>query len=127
MEDENKDYQHNPDMLLDKKLENNHRILPYPYKELTIGENTCWVYDIPSEDMQSVIDEINPLQGVRKISVDDLYFDGLKNQTFLMKEAMIIRFDDTNYIVSPWFAECGSSFFWCVKWKPGMKGFSSPL
>ena len=122
-----KDYLHNPDLLLDKKLENNHRLLPYPTHDLQIGEYTCQVYEIPQDDMQAVIDEINPLQGVEEINAEELYYDGLKNQTFLMKEAMIIRFDDTNYIVSPWFAEYGSSFFWCVKWRPGLRGFGSPL
>ena len=121
-----KDYLHNIDILWEKKKEYNHRPLPYPTHDLQVGEYICQVYEIPEEDMQVVIDEINPTRTYKR-NINDLYYDGLKNEKFYLKDAMIIRFEDTNHIVSPWFAEYGSSLAWCVKWEPGMKGFGKPL
>ena len=122
-----KDYLHNPDILLHKTRKNNHRLLPYPTHDLKIGDYTCQVYEIPEADMQMILDEINPFYLVEKINANDLYLDAMKDETFYLKDAMIIRFEDTNQIVSPWFAEYGSSWHWCLKWRPGLHGWGHPL
>ena len=48
-----KDYLHNTDILWDKTRKHNHRLLPYPTHDLTIGKYTCQVYEIPEEAMQA--------------------------------------------------------------------------
>lgn len=121
-----KDYLHNPDILLHKTNENNHRLLPYPTHNLQIGDYICQVYEIPETDMQIVLDEINPHYLIIKLDAHDLYLDAMKDETFYLKDAMIIRFEDTNHIVSPWFAEYGSSWHWCLKWRPGLHGWGHP-
>ena len=122
-----KNYLRNPDIRWVKKWENNHRLLPYPLHDLQVGEDVCQVYEIPESEMQLVLSEINPAHGIADIDAEDLYFDGLKNETFQAKKAMIIRWEETNHIVSPWFVEYGSSWIWCVKWRPGLKGIGVPL
>ena len=62
-----KDYLHNPDILLSKSNDNNHRLLPYPTHDLQVGDYTCQVYEIPAEEMQAVLDEINPHHLVSKL------------------------------------------------------------
>ena len=121
-----KDYLHNADILVDKGRSNNHRLLPYPTHDLQVGDYICQVYEIP-DDLQSVLTEINPCPHSDVLNKDDLYFDLNKGEKFYLYEAVIIRFEDTNHIVSPWFVEYGSSFKWCVKWERGLHGFNSPL
>ena len=121
-----KDYLHNPDILLYKTNKNNHRLLPYQMHDMQVGDYVCQVYEIPEEDMQLVLDEINPHHPLVKLNSEDLYLDAMKDETFYLKNAMIIRFEDTNQIVSPWFAEYGSSWHWCLKWEPGLHGWGHP-
>lgn len=122
-----KDYLHNADILFDKLRSNNHRQLPYPTHSMQVGDYFCQVYEIPADDIQSVLDEINPCPHSDMLNKDDLYFDLNKGEKFYLRDAMIIRFEDTNHIVSPWFVEYGSSFKWCSKWRRGLRGFNSPL
>ena len=121
-----KDYLHSPDIRLSKSNDNNHRLLPYPMHDLQVGEDLCQVYEIPESEMQAVLDEINPHHLIETLNAEDLYLDAMKDETFLLKQAMIIRFEDTNLIVSPWFAEYGSSWHWCLKWRPGLHGWGHP-
>ena len=67
-----KDYLHNIDILWDKKKEHNHRLLPYPAHDLQVGEYICQVYEIPEEDMQAVIDEINPTRTYQR-NINDFF------------------------------------------------------
>ena len=122
-----KDYLHNPDILADKMMDNNHRLLPYPTHDLQVGDHICQVYEIPDDDLQSVLSEINPLPNCVVLDKDDLYFDLNKGEKFYLYEAMIIRFENTNHIVSPWFVEYGSSFKWCAKWNRRLKKGFGPL
>ena len=94
--------------------------------DMQVGDYVCQVYEIPEEDMQLVLDEINPHHPFVKLNSEDLYLDAMKDETFYFKNAMIIRFEDTNQIVSPWFAEYGSSWHWCLKWEPGLHGWGHP-
>ena len=55
--------------------------------------------------MQAVLDKINPHHLVRKLNGDDLHLVAMKNKTFVLKQALVIRFDNTNHIVSSWFGE----------------------
>jgi len=64
---EDKDYLHSPDILLSKSNDNNHRLLPYHTHDLQIGDYICQVYEIPENDMQMVLDEINPYYLVEKL------------------------------------------------------------
>jgi len=77
-----KDYLHNPDILLYKTNKNNHRLLPYPMHDMQVGDYICQVYEIPEEDMQFVLDEINPHHSLIKLNSEDLYLDAMKDETF---------------------------------------------
>lgn len=122
-------YLRNPDITLNKTREHTHRLLPYPTHVMQVQDETCQVYEIPEEKMQEVLDEINPWRFLKneKLNAEDMYYDGHKNRRFRLKKALIIRFERTNHIVSPWFASHGSSWLWIVKWRRGMVGYGKPM
>lgn len=96
-----------------------HIPLPYPMKPLQVGEDMCMVYEIPEEDMQTVLNKVQAHHG-RK-NAEDLMFDIFNGKTFQWKEAMVLWHKNTNLLVSPYFVESGTCFFDIIKWHEGIK------
>ena len=121
-----KNYLRCADIELHIGRENNHRKLPYPLTELQVGEDKCIKYDIPEEDMQSVLDEINPLQNVVTLNAEETRFDMFRSRSFKLKNCMVLWYRNTNLIVSPWFVEYGATLFYSPRKVRGLSGFHRP-
>lgn len=74
--------------------------MDFPTHEVTVGKDTCLVYDIPPERMQEALDRANHLKG-------DRYFP-IRYKTEY-KDAIIIYFNEHNFIVRPTFFEDGKT------------------
>ena len=83
-------------------------------------------YDIPEEDMQSVLDEINPLLNVVTLNAEETRFDLFRSRSFKLKNCMVLWYRNTNLIVSPWFVEYGATLFYSPRKVCGLSGFHRP-
>lgn len=85
-------------------------MLNFPTIVVTVGEDTCLLYDIPDERLQEVLDYVNPLKGVMSFPVNKckkVPFSDEKEHYF--SEAKIIFYNGHNYIIPPTFFTMGTT------------------
>lgn len=84
--------------------------LPYKTQEITVGLDKCLLYDVPAEDMQKVLDALNPFGENECFPVDKcakIPFHG--DTEYYFKDAKIIYYNGCNYIVTPIFFSTGAT------------------
>ena len=82
--------------------------LGYPTETLKMA-NGCEVekYVIPDEDKQKVLDMLYPFAG--QPALDDELLDIHTNKTFKVRDFIVTREGDGNFLVSPYYAEAGGT------------------
>ena len=82
--------------------------LDYPTEKLRMA-NGCEVerYIIPDEDKQKVLDMLYPFAG--QPALDDELLDIHTNKIFKVREYIVTREGDGNFLVSPYYAEKGGT------------------
>ena len=82
--------------------------LDYPTEILKMS-NGCEVerYLIPDEDKQKVFDALYPFIG--RPSLDDTLIDIHASKTFKVRDYIVTREGDGNFLVSPYYAEAGGT------------------
>ena len=88
--------------------------LDYPTEILKMS-NGCEVekYIIPEEDKQKVLDMLYPFAG--QPALDDELLDIHTNKTFKVRDFIVTREGDGNFLVSPYYAEAGGTVLDWVK------------
>lgn len=89
--------------------------LDFPTHQLQIGEDFCEEYEIPKECMQNVLSEVNPLDHEEHFKADDNIYNIVNHKTFRAIEFRVIRFNNFNYLVTPWFEIDGTTHCGCIK------------
>ena len=82
--------------------------LPYPTRKIKgpCGE-TLEAYIIPEQEREKVLAELYPF--VDTPSMDTELLDLHENKSFFVRDYMVIREDEQNYLVSPYFGSTGGS------------------
>ena len=82
--------------------------LGYPLHEAKgpVGE-AIEIYDIPQEQKEKVLRKMYPFQPVP--SMDEVMFDIHEEKTFTVKDFMVMRDHNLNFLVSPYFCSSGGS------------------
>ena len=82
--------------------------LDYPTEMLKMS-NGCEVerYLIPDEDKEKVFDALYPFIG--RPSLDDTLIDIHTSKTFKVRDYIVTREGDGNFLVSPYYAEAGGT------------------
>lgn len=90
-------------------------LLPYPTKTLamSIGPDTQ-EYIIPEEDKAKVLKDLYPFENAP--SVEDRLFCLHEGEYFRVGDFKVIREDNRNYLVSPYYAHSGGMV---IDWMPG--------
>lgn len=65
------------------------------------------IYDIPQEDKEKVLRKLYPFLPVP--SMDETMFDIHEEKTFTVKDFMVMRDHNLNFLVSPYFCSSGGS------------------
>ena len=84
--------------------------LPYKTQEVTVGLDKCLLYDIPIEDMQKVLDELNPYGDTVSFPINEcstIPFYG--DAKYYFRDAKIIYYNGCNFIVPPIFFSTGAT------------------
>ena len=89
--------------------------LNFPTHQLQIGEDFCEEYEIPKECMQNVLSEVNPLDSYEQLKADDDIYNIVNRNTFKAIDFRVVRFNDFNYLVTPWFEQDGTTHVGCIK------------
>ena len=92
--------------------------LDYPTEPLEMA-NGCEVekYIIPNEDRQKVLDALYPFTEVP--SLDTVLLDLHTSKTFKVRDYIVTRQGDGNFLVTPYYAEAGGTV---LDWVPPRKG-----
>lgn len=117
-------YLRNPEFESDFAGYLDHTPLPYPMIPLQVGEDVCMVYEIPENEMQKILNKVNPYQ---KRNAEDLMFDELIGECFKWKQAIVLWYRSTNLLVSPFFVKSGANIHWIRKWHSGIQKSKIPL
>ena len=88
--------------------------LDYPTETLKMA-NGCEVekYIIPDEDKQKVLDMLYPFAG--QPDLDDELLDIHTSKTFKVRDFLVTREGDGNFLVTPYYAEAGGTVLDWVK------------
>ena len=98
--------------------------LDYPTEPLEMA-NGCEVekYIIPNEDRQKVLDALYPFTEVP--SLDTVQLDLHTGKTFKVRDYIVTREGDGNFLVTPYYAEAGGTVLDWVK--PDKEDADSPI
>ena len=88
-------YLRNPEFESDFAGYLDHTPLSYPMIPLQVGEDVCMVYEIPENEMQKILNKVNPYQ---KRNAEDLMFDELIGECFKWKQAIVLWYRNTNLL-----------------------------
>ena len=66
-------------------------------------------YVIPPEEKAAVIRKLWMFDGAERLNMDATYLDIHCKKTFKLRDAIITREDDCNFIMSPYYAEAGGT------------------
>jgi len=71
------------------------------------------VYIIPDDEKEAVLNELYPFEGVPELNEEK--YDLHSGKKFIVKDFMVTREGDMNYLVSPYYFEGGGSV---IDWMP---------
>jgi hypothetical protein len=95
---------------------NQEDLLPYPLilvKKTKNGKVTSEEYDIPESEKQSVLKSMYPFDDLPDLTSE--LFDLHAERLFMVKDFKVVREDETNYLVSPYYYESGGTV---IDWMP---------
>ncbi len=94
--------------LLMMRLTGAQKRLDYPTEKLRMA-NGCEVerYIIPDEDRKKVLDDLYPF--LEAPSLDDEMIDIHTNKSFKVRDYVVVREGDGNFLVTPYYAEAGGT------------------
>ena len=97
-----------PERMLLLRITGPQEKLDYPTEILKMS-NGCEVekYIIPESDKQKVFDALYPFIG--RPSLDDTLIDIHASRTFKVRDYIVTREGDGNFLVSPYYAEAGGT------------------
>ena len=97
-----------PERMLLLRITGPQERLDYPTEILKMS-NGCEVerYIIPEEDKAKVLDALYPFIG--RPSLDDTLIDIHASKTFKVRDYIVTREGDGNFLVSPYYAEAGGT------------------
>ena len=82
--------------------------LDYPSREaVKDGGKTIEVYDIPKEDREAVLQELYLFEPCPRL--DDTLFDLHEGRAFQVRDFLVVREDDSNFAVSPYYLHSGGT------------------
>ena len=88
--------------------------LDYPSHEVTKdGGKAIEVYDIPKEDREAVLQELYIFEPCPRL--DDTLFDLHEGRPFQVRDFLVVREDDSNFAVSPYYLHSGGTI---LDWIP---------
>ena len=88
--------------------------LDYPSHEVVKdGGKTIELYDIPEEDRESVLQELYLFEPCPRL--DDTLFDRHEGRPFQVRDFLVVREDDSNFVVSPYYLHSGGTI---LDWIP---------
>lgn len=89
-------------------------MLPYPLKEFTGSDGfTYQEYDIPEDKRAEVLKKLYPMGKPPKL--DAAFLDVHEMRIFALKDYRVLRYGESNILVSPYFDRSGGMF---VDWQP---------
>lgn len=90
-------------------------LLPYPLKKMPSPVfGIVEYYDIPAEEKEKVLKELYPFCPVPKM--DEVYYDIHQDKSFTIRDFMVIRDSERNYLVSPYYPLSGGTVIdWVLK------------
>ncbi len=88
--------------------------LDYPSHEVVKdGGKTIELYDIPEEDREAVLQELYVFYPCPRL--DDTLFDLHEGRPFQVRDFLVVREDDSNFAVSPYYLHSGGTI---LDWIP---------
>ena len=82
--------------------------LDYPSHEaVKDGGKTIELYDIPKEDREAVLQELYLFEPCPRL--DDTLFDLHEGRPFQVRDFLVVREDDSNFVVSPYYLHSGGT------------------
>lgn len=82
--------------------------LDYPSREVVKdGGKTIEVYDIPEKDREAVLQELYLFEPCPRL--DDTRFDLHEGRAFRVSDFLVVREDDSNFVVSPYYLHSGGT------------------
>ena len=88
--------------------------LDYPSREaVKDGGKTIEVYNIPEEDREAVLQELYLFEPCPRL--DDTLFDLHEGRAFRVRDFLVVREDDSNFAVSPYYLHSGGTI---LDWIP---------
>lgn len=87
--------------------------LPFPTRELRIGDRTVEEYIIPAEKKAAVLKQLFPFS--KPPAMDEQKFDLHEGKLFTVREFRVTREDGENYLVSPYYPSGGGTV---IDWMP---------
>ena len=87
--------------------------LPYPSRLVRFQGRMIEEYIVPAEDRSRLLDRLYPFEPVP--GVDDEMYDLHEEKRFFVRDFRVIRQDEANLLVSPYFFESGGSV---LDWMP---------
>lgn len=98
-----------PEKMIMSQIINESPELEYPLKTLEMPEGfkNELEYDIPAEDKEKLWESLNPF--VASFTMEDILLDIHSGKRFALKDYKVIRSNDRNFIVSPFYAEAGGT------------------
>jgi hypothetical protein len=87
--------------------------LSYPTRRIGTGTGTTEEYIIPEDEKGLVLEALYPFDPVPGMT--DMMYDLHQERSFQVREFRVIRGDDMDYLVSPYFFESGGTV---MDWMP---------
>lgn len=98
-----------PEKMIMSQIINESPELEYPLKTLEMPEGfkNELEYDIPAEDKEKLWESLNPF--MTSFTMDEILFDIHSGKRFALKDYKVIRSNERNFIVSPYYSEAGGT------------------
>ena len=88
--------------------------LDYPSHEVVKdGGKTIELYDIPKKDREAVLQDLYLFEPCPRL--DDTLFDLHEGRPFQVRDFLVVREDDSNFVVSPYYLHSGGTI---LDWIP---------
>jgi hypothetical protein len=89
------------------QVEYSEPLLPYPLRTVQTAQGPAKVYDIPEQKKGAVLEKLYPFIPLPSL-VDEME-DIHAEKTFRVKDFMVVREGQMNFLVSPYYFESGGS------------------
>jgi len=94
-------------------LQNEDTRLPFSTRKVGNAHNQIEIYIIPENEKEAVLKELYPFDDVPPLNEER--FDLHMGKNFIVKDFMVTRENNMNFLVSPYYLEGGGSV---IDWMP---------